>query len=196
MNIIRIETINSTNSYLKELVLKQTLEEGTVVVANNQTAGRGQRGNFWESQAGKNITCSMIFYPTFLPVDRIFLLLEAVSLGVKETLEVFTSEITIKWPNDIYYRDKKIAGILIENEFSGNTCSYSVAGTGININQEIFVSDAPNPVSLKQITGKEQDLDFFLKILIEKIMFRYEQLKAGEFETITKLYQDSLCRKN
>ena len=195
MIIIPVETVSSTNSYLKELAHNQMLEEGTVVVARNQTAGRGQRGNTWESEPEKNLTCSIILYPSFLPVQQYFLLSEAIALGVKETLDAYTAGITLKWPNDVYHQERKIAGILIENELTGNSLDVSIAGIGININQERFLSDAPNPVSLKQITGVERDTDALLKELVKHIFYRYEQLKSGDVETIIQTYHDSLYRK-
>ena len=196
MTIIPVETVSSTNSYLKELAHNQMLEEGTVVVARNQTAGRGQRGNTWESEPKKNLTCSIILYPSFLPVQRYFLLSEAIALGVKETLDAYTGEITLKWPNDVYCQERKIAGILIENELTGNSLDVSIAGIGININQERFLSDAPNPVSLKQITGMARDTEALLKELVGNVLSRYEQLKSGDTETLIRMYHDSLYRKN
>jgi len=195
VNIIRVETVTSTNSYLKESARNRVLEEGTVVVARNQTAGKGQRGNSWESEAGKNITCSILLYPSFLPVQRFFLLSEAVSLGVKETLDVYTDGITVKWPNDIYHNEKKIVGILFENELTGNVYTSSVIGIGVNVNQEHFLSDAPNPVSLKQITGRERDTEAILKEMIGNILYRYEQLKSGNTETGIRMYHDALYRR-
>jgi len=195
VNIIRVEMVNSTNSYLKELARNRILDEGTVVVARNQTAGKGQRGNSWESEPGKNITCSILLYPSFLPIQRFFLFSEAIGLGIKETLDAYTDGITVKWANDIYYQEKKIAGILIENELTGNAYTSSVVGIGLNINQERFFSAAPNPVSLKQITGKDWDTETLLKEMIGNILYRYEQLKAGNTETIARMYHDSLYRK-
>ena len=196
MNIITIEKVNSTNTYLKELAHRQVLKEGTAVVTHNQTEGKGQRGNLWESEAGKNITSSLILFPLFLPVQQIFLLSEVVSLGVKETLDAYTDDITIKWPNDIYYKERKIAGILIENELTGNNYNMSVVGIGLNINQERFFSDAPNPVSLKQITGKEYDTEIILKEMVRNIMIFYERLKTGDAEKIIQMYHKSLYRKS
>ena len=195
MNIIHIETVDSTNTYLKRLIDKEVLEEGTVIVTNNQTAGKGQRGNSWESEAGKNITCSMLLYPTFLPVQRFFLLSEVVSLGVKETLDAYTDRITIKWPNDIYHNERKIAGILIENGFIGNEFNLSIAGIGLNINQEHFLSDAPNSVSLKQITGKSYDTEVILEELSKNIFKKYLRLMAGLSDSIILEYHKALYRK-
>ena len=195
MDIIKVETTKSTNAYLKELANKQVVTEGTAVAASNQTEGKGQRGNSWESEAGKNITCSLLLYPSFLLTRQIFLLSEAVSLGVKETLNTYTEEITVKWPNDIYYNEQKIAGILIENELTGNEYNMSVVGIGLNINQEHFFSDAPNPVSLKQITGKDYDTETILKEMVKNIMNLYEKLKAGDAENIIQMYHEALYRK-
>ena len=195
MNIINIESVNSTNAFLKELAHEQILEEGTVIVTQNQTAGKGQRGNSWESEAGKNITCSLLLYPSFLPLNRYFLLSKAVSLGVKETLDAYTDEITVKWPNDIYYNERKIAGILIENELSGNRYNLSVVGIGLNINQESFLSDAPNPVSLKHITGKNYNTEAILKELVKNVFNRYKCLAAGDTENLIRMYHEALYHK-
>jgi len=195
VTIIPIETVASTNRYLKESARNRVLEEGTVIAARNQTEGKGQRGNAWESEAGKNITCSMLLYPSFLPAQSCFLLSEAVALGVKETLDVYVSGISLKWPNDVYHLDRKIAGILIENEFTGNRYHSSVVGIGVNINQERFLSNAPNPISLKQITGRDHDTEALLKELARNILRRYEQLKAGDTKSLTGMYQDALYRK-
>ena len=195
MNIIKVETLESTNSYLKTLAKERILEEGTVVASINQTAGRGQRGNRWESEDGKNITCSILLYPTSLSMQRYFLLSEAIGLGVKETLDAYTDDISVKWPNDIYYKEQKIAGILIENELMGSIYSLSIVGIGLNVNQEQFLSDAPNPVSLKQITGKEWNTEILLKKLVRTVLVWYERLKNGEIERIIGAYHEALYRK-
>jgi len=195
MNIIPVETVASTNDYLKKLAHRKFLEEGTVIVARNQTEGKGQRGNSWESEAGKNITCSILLYPSFLPLQRYFLLSEAISLGVKETLDTYVEGITVKWPNDVYYSERKIAGILIENELTGNEYNLSVAGIGLNINQERFFSNAPNPISLKQITGREQNTEAILKELIQNILYWYERLKDGDTEILIRMYHEALYRR-
>jgi BirA family biotin operon repressor/biotin-[acetyl-CoA-carboxylase] ligase len=196
MNIIKIDSCLSTNSFLKNLSERQELEEGTMLIAGEQTAGRGQAGNQWESEAGKNLTFSLIFYPVFLPVRNNFLLSEAIALGVKDVLDSYVSDIFIKWSNDIYYRDKKIAGILIENAITGKILSQSIAGIGINLNQEQFLSGAPNPISLKQITGQEANLDSLSEQLSVSIFNRYKQLRQGETEAIAGDYYSALYRKD
>lgn len=146
--LIHINETNSTNNYLQSLCSEQKVEELTVIVADFQTSGRGQRGNSWESDPGKNLLFSTVIFPEFLEARRQFLISQIISLAIKEELDTYTSDISIKWPNDIYWKEKKICGMLIENDLMGRNINQSIAGIGININQEIFHSSAPNPVSL------------------------------------------------
>ena len=194
MNIIRIKTLHSTNVYLAELASQETLEEGTTLVAENQTAGKGQRNKSWEAEPGKNITCSILLYPEFLPLSHFFLLSEVISLGIRDTLWKYTDGISIKWPNDIYYRDQKICGILIENELSSSAYSRSIVGIGMNINQDEFRSDAPNPVSLRQVIGRTFDLDMLLMEVWNNCFFWYEELRQGNTMMIEEAYFTSLYR--
>ena len=138
--LIHISETNSTNNYLQSLCSKQKVEELTVVVADFQTSGRGQRGNSWESDSGKNLLFSIVIFPEFLEARRQFLISQIISLAIKEELDTYTTDISIKWPNDIYWHDKKIAGILIENVLSGSTFSRAIIGMGLNINQKNFYS--------------------------------------------------------
>ncbi|MDR0834004.1 MAG: biotin--[acetyl-CoA-carboxylase] ligase [Candidatus Symbiothrix sp.] len=178
MHIIHIQSTDSTNRQLKQLSDEQPLPEGTVLVACEQTSGRGQAGNTWEAEAGKNLTFSMLLYPTFLSPKQHFLLSEAVALALTEALSTgVIAGLSIKWPNDIYVGERKIAGILIENDWQDNHIQRSIVGIGLNVNQEIFRSDAPNPVSIKQITGQDTDLDALLNEISNHIYKVYEQLK-------------------
>lgn len=127
------------------------MEEGTVIWTTRQTAGRGQPGNSWESEADKNISFSMLLHPTWLSPARQFCLSEIAALGIAEALDEYFPDFEIKWPNDIYHDDRKIAGMLIENRIVGNRLQDCVTGIGININQTEFLSPAPNPVSLRQL---------------------------------------------
>lgn len=158
-----IKSTNSTNSLMKEMLAKGEWPEGEYFVyAGYQTAGRGQTGNSWESEADKNLLCSIL-----LPPDKdLYFLNIAVGVAI---LRVIGEDFTIKWPNDIYYGDKKVAGILVENAILGNEVKYSIAGIGLNVNQTTFVSDAPNPISLKQITGKEYDIDALMQQVYAKV---------------------------
>ena len=155
-----IEQTNSTNTLLKELIAKG--QEPDFIYAGYQTAGRGQTGNSWESEKGKNLICSILLPPN----KNLYFLNIAVSVAI---LRLFDEPLTIKWPNDIYWKDKKLAGILLENAIIGNEVKYTIAGIGLNVNQTEFVSDAPNPVSLKQISGKEYVIDQLMQDLFEAV---------------------------
>lgn len=168
---IKVSQTASTNTYLSRLAA--TLPGGTVIYTPSQTAGRGQKGNSWESEDGKNLTFSMLLkHPPVKARDQ-FYLSEAASLAVVESLTVEAGDgFTVKWPNDVYWYDKKVCGMLIESSLDGSDIAHSVVGIGINVNQEHFLSDAPNPVSLINITGREHDLLSLLK----QVCTRIEQL--------------------
>ena len=194
--IIHIRETNSTNNYLKELLQTQTVDEGTVVWADFQSAGKGQRGNGWESEAGKNILFSIVLFPGFIKAGEQFILSQIVSLAVANCLQEYTEGISIKWPNDIYWNEKKICGILLENTILEDNIGHSVAGIGININQENFTSEAPNPVSLKQITNRDYNLEEILKTVVDNINVYYQQIKIGNTDFLIKQYKESLFRKD
>lgn len=193
--ILRVAETASTNSLLRELVIKESLAEGSVVVADFQTAGRGQIGNTWESEAGKNLMFSLVLYPTCIPANRQFLISQIAALSVKEALDLYADHITVKWPNDIYWKDKKICGTLIENDLTGIHISRSISGTGVNLNQERFLSDAPNPVSLCQITGNQYDPREILEQIMEKVTEYYQLLKENRTEVLETRYKEALYRK-
>ena len=185
--IINLDETDSTNRYLTQLCDREPVSEYTTVRADYQTAGKGQRGNTWESERGKNLLFSFVLYPTFLEARRQFLLSQLTALAVKEALELWTDDIRIKWPNDIYWKGKKICGMLIENELSAEGITRSIIGIGLNINQEIFHSDAPNPVSLRQITGLEENpLEVMTYILTYTRRF-YEDLRQDEDGSMASL---------
>ena len=158
--IIHIDETDSTNRYLKGV------KEGNVVVADYQTSGRGCGTNTWESERGKNMLFSVMIHPVQLPVQRQFHISMAISLAIVEALEQQIGDVSIKWPNDIYWRNAKICGILIENTLQGNRIKDSVIGVGLNVNQRAFHSDAPNPVSLWQIHGQETDREQLLRDIL------------------------------
>ncbi|MDL2222775.1 biotin--[acetyl-CoA-carboxylase] ligase [Bacteroidales bacterium OttesenSCG-928-M11] len=193
MNLIRIESVESTNKYLKDLLNCHHLEEGTVVITDNQTAGRGQIGSSWEAEKGMNLTFSLLLCPTSLPIKEYFLLSKAISLGIKDALAPLL-DVTIKWPNDIYYQDGKIAGVLIENSIIGKTILHSIVGIGLNVNQEFFISDAPNPISLVQIIGKKTSLEDLLNTVCDRIKERYESLFVDKTE-VEQDYRRALYRR-
>lgn len=175
----------STNTFLKKLAA--TLPGGTVVYTHRQSAGRGQKGNSWEAEPGKNLTFSMLIKRPALPVREQFAISEAVSMAIIETVKEklgkneISRQVKIKWPNDIYCGDWKLCGILIENSLDAQGIAHSVIGVGLNVNQIKFLSDAPNPVSMCQLTGEEYNLNDVLHMLCERI----EQL-CGELSNPTQ----------
>jgi BirA family biotin operon repressor/biotin-[acetyl-CoA-carboxylase] ligase len=196
-NLIEIEETDSTNLYASVLLRSKEIPEGTIISAFRQSSGRGLGSNSWESEGGKNLTISIILYPSFLPIEKQFMLNKVVSLGVYDMITKLIGNTNslihkriakIKWPNDIYIGDKKVSGILIENAIIGNKFLHSIVGIGVNINQEIFLSDAPNPVSLKNITGKKHKLKECLELLCFYIDKRYSQLKNNNYKAIDEDY--------
>lgn len=194
--IIRREEVESTNLYLKQLVRNEHLEEGSMVIADFQSVGRGQMGNSWFSSKGKNLLFSLLIYPEDIPANEQFIISRIASLAVKNTLDRFTDDIRIKWPNDIYWKEQKIAGILIENDIDGKNITNSVIGVGININEQSFPPDLPNPVSLRQITGSIQDRDYILDIFQQEFFQLYRDLQKGEVKAIEDEYMLDLYRIN
>lgn len=193
--IIRLQKTDSTNNYLHALARPEQLGEGSVVWAEFQTAGRGQIGNSWESAEGENLTFSVVLYPTFLLANRQFLISQITALSVKQTLDRYVDDITVKWPNDIYWRDRKICGMLIENDLAGQFIYSSILGIGININQKEFKSNAPNPVSLYQIIGKRTDRENFLQEFLERLYANYLLLLQEKEALIQGAYRQSLYRR-
>jgi BirA family biotin operon repressor/biotin-[acetyl-CoA-carboxylase] ligase len=184
---IHFEQLTSTNDYLKEY---EDIEEGELVVvsADNQTAGRGQRGNSWESAEGQNLLFSILIRPYHVQADEQFILSEAIALSMQRTLDRYTSDIRIKWPNDIYWKDRKIAGTLIENRLCGTSIERSVLGTGLNVNQKTFVGNAPNPVSLLQITGMKMSTEKLLHEIMEQFANFCQAIENGERKYIYEQY--------
>ncbi|MEI8271197.1 MAG: biotin--[acetyl-CoA-carboxylase] ligase [Paludibacter sp.] len=182
----------STNALLWEMLRKEQLTEGFVVHTDFQSAGKGQSGNNWEAERGKNLLFSMLLYPQKIPLDELFLISQIVSLAIKKVLEKYTSDIEVKWPNDIYWNDKKLAGILIENSFQANKVK-TVIGIGLNVNQKIFRTNAPNPVSLCQIVGHSLNRSRLMKSICANILELYRDLNA---EVIRLEYTGIMYRRN
>ncbi len=174
MELIELKETRSTNTYVKEH--SHELPDEAVVYTHHQSAGRGQKGNSWEAEPGKNLTFSLLLHRPAVEVKRQFLLSEAVALATVETLDSYADGFAVKWPNDIYHHDRKIAGILIEQSLDGPAIDYSVIGIGLNVNQRVFVSDAPNPVSLANITGEQYELVPLLRQLCANIIARCDNL--------------------
>jgi len=190
-------SLDSTNRSLQQIIDKEKAEEGIVVWTKDQTAGRGHGKNHWESEAGKNLTFSVLLKPSFISPEKQFLLTQIVSLAIVDLLtEIIPEEKTaIKWPNDIYIGNKKVAGILIQNFIKGQNIDYSIVGIGLNVNQKQFFSNAPNPVSLIQFTHNALVLDNLLDKLLIHIKTIYEQSASLIYrEEINKRYLSHLFR--
>lgn len=194
--IIRLEETDSTNRYLKQLVREERPEEGSLVIADYQTEGRGQMGNSWYSGRGDNLLFSLLIYPRQLPANESFILSRVTSLALKNLLDYFTDDIRIKWPNDIYWKDKKIAGILIENDIQGKEIDNTVIGIGLNVNQQIFPVDLANPVSLRQITGIQHNREHLLELFMREFFLLYRDLQEGLKMDIEDEYMLDLYRVN
>lgn len=186
---------DSTNRELWRMIeAGETPEEGTIVQAGLQTAGRGQGNTHWVSEAGKNLLFSILLKPLFLSPTLQFMLNKCIALAIRESMAVICEEhsFLIKWPNDILTDGKKIAGTLIENRIMGKTYEISVAGIGVNINQCGFPPDISNPVSLKMLTGKDYDIGYCLQRVRNKIQFYYNILRHGDIGCIDNAYLDNL----
>jgi len=194
--LLFLDATPSTNQYLLSQLAATGAESGAAVVTFNQPDGRGQKGNKWLSEPEKNLSYSLVIKPEYIPARNQFLLSEFVSLTVKALLDEYTKDVTIKWPNDIYYKNSKIGGILIENKLEGSLISHSVIGIGLNINQIDFPIELPNPVSLSQITGTQYDLKELAEKLHRRLIKAFEHLNTDNESDIRKYYLNSLYRRD
>lgn len=194
-NIVKFKELDSTNNYLKKMLSNcEPLTEGTVIMADHQLAGRGQKDNTWFSEPGKNLTFSIYLKSSFLLASQQFSLNQAVSLGVTDCLTNYLGkDCKIKWPNDIYYKDQKIGGILIENTIRGMYLKDSVIGIGLNVNQKEF-DLLNNASSLSKILQKDYNLDTLLAQLCKSIESRYLQLRGENLIKINSDYHNQLFR--
>lgn len=194
INIIRLQETDSTNNYLKGYQPADA-KETTIVVADHQTAGKGQGSHTWESEIGKNLLFSILTHPTYVPVRQQFLLSMAGALAIKDALDTYADGFTLKWPNDVYWHDQKISGTLIETTVGSHGIKRCIFGIGININQTVFLSDAPNPVSLCQIVGREVDREEVLGKVVEAFVKYDELLWRADYIDIAGIYHASLYRR-
>ena len=218
---IHLESVDSTNNYAKKLLSGGEQDGGIVVVCTDeQTSGRGQKGNSWESEKGKNLTFSIICHPKGVLASEQFIISQAIALSIADALKSIQVEMTknvdsniqrkfqsdgedadasglfcVKWPNDIYYGDRKISGTLIECNLSGKHVVDCIIGSGINVNQDVFLSDAPNPISLKQIYGKEFDVESIMVDVTVRFESYMKMIDDGDVDELRRRYMDSLYRK-
>ncbi|MBD5252288.1 MAG: biotin--[acetyl-CoA-carboxylase] ligase [Bacteroides sp.] len=199
ISLIKLDSVDSTSSYLARHL--PDAPHGTVVAAREQSAGRGQRGNSWEAAPGLNVTMSLMLRPASLAAVRQFVLSQAVALAVADTVDTLLPPgmtASVKWPNDIYVGDRKIAGILIENVLDGARVSRSIVGLGLNVNQARFLSPAPNPVSIFQLTGLTHDVESLTMSLAENIVTLTERALSSpdEAEALAERYFSRLWRSD
>ena len=194
-NLMILPECPSTNTLAAELSQAGQAPEGTVVITHNQTSGRGQRGNTWESGKGLNLTFSSVLHPGFLTASRQFQLNKVIALAVHDVVKKYTPEqVRVKWPNDIMVGNKKVCGILIENQVTGEKLSRSIAGIGLNVNQSEFSSPLASSVSIH--SGKAIDLVTMFEDLLQSIEWRYLQLKNKQADKLDGDYLDSMFRIN
>ncbi|SFD29767.1 BirA family transcriptional regulator, biotin operon repressor / biotin-[acetyl-CoA-carboxylase] ligase [Chitinophaga sp. CF118] len=190
-----LDKVDSTNNYAMEQVNTGTITSGTAWFAMEQTAGKGQRGKQWLSPPGENIMLTIALQPGMLPLSRQFMLSVAVALAAYDCFKKYAGDETgIKWSNDIYWRDRKAGGILIENVLRGNTWQYAIVGIGLNINQTTFPDHLPNPVSLRQITGKTWDAVALAKELCTCLQERILTLHPSNYTSMLNTYKSLLFR--
>lgn len=193
--LIFMPSCHSTNDICAELISKGGIVNGTIVITDHQNRGRGQGSNKWESEQGENLTLSIILDTSFLAVYKQFYLNMVVCLSLSDLLtEYLHSGVLIKWPNDIYYKERKICGILIQNMLKGNRLENSILGMGINVNQQDFENEMA--ISLRNVTGKWYDLQLVLNRLTEIIEKYYKVLKQGNYSKLRVLYMNRLMWLN
>jgi len=198
-NYIFLEETDSTNNYLKNMLKHDFVHDFFCIRTAYQSAGRGQIGNIWESENNRNLLFSFVIRPENIAIDKQFIISQMISMAISESIlklirRNFNPQLLkIKWPNDIYYGDKKLGGILIENSLKGSKIMSSVIGVGINVNQEVFTSDAPNPVSLRNITGNATRIMALMQNVINILKDILEQKTAEE---INQYYLRNLYRYN
>lgn len=186
--------LDSTNRYALDVLSKTNPPEGTCVITDYQSGGRGQIGRYWHSASGKNLLTSYIFYPHFLQVNEQFFLNIISSLAVHAVVSQFCKNVKIKWPNDIYVSDQKIAGILVQNILRSTMIKSSVIGIGLNVNESNFPPHLPNPTSLTLFTKNSYDVKSISDALSQKLEYFYLLLKQCRFETLNDQYIAAMYR--
>ncbi|UBM60242.1 biotin--[acetyl-CoA-carboxylase] ligase [Marinilongibacter aquaticus] len=195
-NVFYLTSCHSTNDYASQKIQNDEWAEGTLVITDEQTSGKGQRGNSWYSEPGQNLTFSVVLFPDFLKASEQFFLNMAVANALFETVEYFlkSNDLRIKWPNDLYHGRSKLAGILIENGIAGRNLSWSIIGIGLNVNQMDFA--LPNASSLAKLAQSVFDLKKILMLFCENLEKRYLSLKEGLPEKEQAFFEENLFLKN
>jgi len=189
--VVHVPTCHSTNAIAEQILAEEGTQEGTVVITDDQTDGKGQMDNVWVSEPGKNLTFSLILNPTFLPIESQFYLSIVVSLAIRESLTNWVGDnVKIKWPNDIMISNKKVAGILIKNTLNKKTVKSTIVGVGVNVNQDVFPVDTA--ISLKNILKKELDLVQVFENLLLSLDKYYLKLRNRKFHLLKTNYIESM----
>lgn len=193
-----LQKVDSTNAYLQYYIASaaEMTPEGFTVTADEQFAGKGQMGASWDSAVGQNLTSSILLYPKFLLPKQVFYLNKAVAIAVRDCVALFADDVKIKWPNDIYIHNKKIAGILIENSLSSHAVLQSIIGIGINVNQTEFDASIPNPVSLRMLSKKMHEPEEIFHALCSEIEKNYLMLRSMQLKRTDDLYHENLLGLN
>lgn len=196
MHIIKLNAIDSTNSYLRQLSVTEAVEDFTVAVANYQTKGRGQMGTEWSSQTSKNLMVSVFKDVSHLYLEFHYFISIVVSLSILEALNTFNiKNLKVKWPNDILSENKKIGGILIENVINQTKINATIIGFGINVNQTEF-DHLPQASSMRLISGRVYNLDEVLQAILSKLEYYFKKLEQKQFEVLKTAYENHLFRKD
>lgn len=196
MHLIKLDAIDSTNSYIRQLIAENLLEDFTIVITDQQTQGRGQMGTLWKSEPFKNLTFSVFKDVSFLKMKHSYAISMIVSLALLKTLKLYSiKNVQIKWPNDILSEQKKVAGILIENVLKKGQLKNSIIGIGLNVNQTNF-EGLPRASSLKVISGTNYNLNEVLQIFVQQLKDGFDSYNEANFSVLKKAYETHLFRKN
>jgi BirA family biotin operon repressor/biotin-[acetyl-CoA-carboxylase] ligase len=195
-SFIVLDSVDSTNNYAMAQIHAGTALHGTSYFAYQQLSGKGRRGKSWQTEKGKNIIMTIVLNTGFIPVYQQFQLNMGISVACCDFLSNYTNNVSIKWPNDLYWNDSKAGGLLIENVIRGDSWQWAVIGIGLNINQDSFPAALPNPVSLKQITGETYNVVDKAKELHRDVMNRFDDLKKNGIESIFTSYNKNLYKKD
>lgn len=195
LKIIKLKEVDSTNAFLRDYTPAEG-EEMTVVTAEYQSAGKGQGKNTWESNHGENLLFSILCHPKDVAAKRQFILSQAIALAIRDALRMYIGEVKIKWPNDIYWHDHKLGGILIQCTLTGSNVKDCIMGVGIDVNQQEFENLTKNPISIYQITGREIDREELLHSIIDEVDHYLHLINEGYYDTIVADYKNSLYRAN
>jgi BirA family transcriptional regulator, biotin operon repressor / biotin---[acetyl-CoA-carboxylase] ligase len=191
--LFSLNEVDSTNDFLLNKLKSESLAEGTIVVAKQQTKGKGQRGKSWLSDSNESLLLSLLLFPK-CSIQKQFFLNKAIAVSICQALSTFGVNAKIKWPNDIYVENKKVSGVLIENAIHSNQLKHSVVGVGINVNQLSFPQNLPNPTSMRLCLNKQVDRTLLLEVVCSFMEKNYLLFKNNSFTQIDDQYHSLLYK--